>query len=107
MNEISTTTKIEFDKAELENWFFKVEKKLLEKTQIRIVNYENKDCVLNFNKLNQKFLVDINNKSVVYCIWVGDTLSNLEPCYIGHAKETIAKYRMIAHFSRKNKATGS
>ena len=107
MNDVSTNPKIEFYKAELENWFCKVEEKLLDNTQIRIVNYEKKDCVLNFNKLNQKLLVDINNKSVVYCIWVRDTLSKFKPVYIGHAKETISKYRMIAHFSRKNKATGS
>lgn len=107
MSDILENQKIIFDRTELENWFCKVEEKLFNKAQIHIVNYDNKDCVLNFDKLNRKFLGDINNKPVVYCIWVGNNIRNLEPFYIGHAKETISKYRMIAHFSRKNKATGS
>lgn len=107
MSNMLEIQKIIFDKTELETLFCKVEEKLFNKDQIHIVNYDNKDCVLNFDKRNQKFLGDINNKSVVYCIWVGNSTDSLEPFYIGHAKETISKYRMIAHFSRKNKATGS
>ena len=99
--------KIEFNKTELENWFSRVENHLLDKSQIHIINYEDKNCETNFDKLNKTFLNDIDKKSVVYCIWVGDSKDNLKPCYVGHAKETISKYRMIAHFSRKNKATGS
>jgi len=102
-----TTPKIEFDKNELENWFSRAEDILFDKSEIRIINYENKDCVTNFDKLNQKFLMDINKKSVVYCIWMGNCQEELKPIYVGHAKDTISKYRMIAHFSRKNKATGS
>lgn len=103
----NTTPRIELDKTELEILFCGIEELLFEKSQIQIINYENKDSVINFDKLNQKFLNDIKNKSVVYCIWGGISLNSLSPFYIGHAKETISKYRMIAHFSRKNKATGS
>ena len=99
--------KIEFNKTELETWFSRVESHLLNKSEIHIINYENKNCNSNFDKLNTIFLSDINRKSVVYCIWVGDSENNLKPSYVGHAKDTISKYRMIAHFSRKNKATGS
>lgn len=99
--------KIIFDQNELEKWFCKVEKLLLDQSKIRIINYENKDCISNFTKLNKHFLDDIKNKPVVYCIWIGDSLTNLNQRYIGHAKETISRARMIAHFSNKNKRTGS
>ena len=104
---INLSPKIVFDTTELENLFSKVEEQLFDLNQIRIIKYENKDSVKNFDKLNQKFLSEINNKSVVYCIWIGSNNETFNPYYIGHAKETISKYRMIAHFSRKNKATGS
>ncbi len=43
----------------------------------------------------------------MYCIWKSRYKDELTPVYIGQVKETISKYRMIAHFSRKNRATGS
>ena len=43
----------------------------------------------------------------MYCIWHGKSTNELLPKYIGHVSETISKQRMIAHLSKKNKATGS
>ena len=100
-------SKIVFDKPTLEKMFSVVEKELFDKSKIRNIVYNNKDCVTDFDKNNKKFLDDINKKSVVYCIWVGTSIDDLRPFYVGHVFETISKQRMIAHFSRKNKATGS
>lgn len=103
----SKVFKVEFDKSQLETMFDEVETLLFDKGKIRNIVYCNKDCVADFDKNNHEFLNDINKKSVVYCIWLGTTISELRPFYIGHVFETISKQRMIAHFSRKNKATGS
>ncbi|MCG2792720.1 MAG: hypothetical protein L6262_04125 [Weeksellaceae bacterium] len=103
----SKISTISFDKLTLEKMFSEVESQLFDKQRIRNIVYNNKDCVTDFDKNNKKFLDDINKKSVVYCIWVGTSFDNLNPFYVGHVFETISKQRMIAHFSRKNKATGS
>lgn len=103
----SKISKVEFDKSQLETMFDEVETFLFDKSKIRNIVYCNKDCVTDFDKNNKEFLNDINKKSVVYCIWLGTTINDLRPYYIGHVFETISKQRMIAHFSRKNKATGS
>jgi hypothetical protein len=103
----SKISNITFDKLTLEKMFSEVENQLFDQSKIRNIIYNNKDCVIDFDKNNKKFLDDINKKSVVYCIWVGKSPHDLNPIYIGHVYETISKQRMIAHFSRKNKATGS
>ena len=100
-------SKVEFEHSEMEAMFKEVETLLFDKSKIRKIIYRNKDCVKDFDKNNKEFLNDINKKSVVYCIWLGASISDLRPFYIGHVFETISKQRMIAHFSRKNKATGS
>lgn len=101
------TNRVSFDKILIEKLFGEVESKIFDKSKVAIINYFNKDSVTNFDKLNKEFLAAINKKSVVYCIWVGTNQINLNPFYIGHVFETISKQRMIAHFSRKNLATGS
>lgn len=103
----SKVFKVDFDKSQLETMFDEVETLLFDKGKIRNIVYCNKDCVTDFDKNNQEFLNDVNKKSIVYCIWLGTTISDFRPFYIGHVFETISKQRMIAHFSRKNKATGS
>ena len=100
-------SKVVFDRAQLEKMFSKVETFLFDKSKIRNIIYYDKDCITDFDKNNKEFLSDINNKSVVYCIWSGKSIHDLKPYYVGHVFETISKQRMIAHFSRKNKATGS
>ena len=104
---LSKISRVEFDKSQLETMFDEVETLLFDKSKIRNIIYCNKDCITDFDKNNKEFLNDINKKSVVYCIWLGSSISDLRPYYIGHVFETISKQRMIAHFSRKNKATGS
>ena len=106
MTEINIS-KIVFDEPTLEKMFSVAERELFDKTKIRNIVYNNKDCITDFDKNNKKFLDDISKKSVVYFIWVGISINELSPFYVGHAFETISKQRMIAHFSRKNKATGS
>src|SRR5690606_39456240 len=103
----SSDLRVEFDKSQLETMFDEVETLLFDKSKVRNIIYCNKDCITDFDKNNKEFLNDINKKSVVYCIWLGSSISDLRPYYIGHVFETISKQRMIAHFSRKNKATGS
>jgi len=99
-------TTIEFDKVYIESKFEEAEKQLLDANNLYSIHYENFD-VTTFDKHNSTLLNAISGKSIVYCLWIGESYNSLHPKYIGHANRTISRQRMRAHLTKKNKATGS
>jgi hypothetical protein len=101
------TGRIELDRVLIESSFEVVDALLLDKSRIRNLVYTDRDTIVAFDSGNSSLLAEITRQSIVYCIWFGETIENLVPKYVGHVSSKISKQRMIAHFSRKNKATGS
>lgn len=79
---------------------------LLCQKNIIIVKYDNIEAE-SFHKDNNEFLKAVSKKSIIYCLWIGESIKNLEPVYIGQAKHTISRQRLRAHFTKKNTSTGS
>jgi phage gp37-like protein len=96
----------EFDKTFIESKFTEAENFLFAKENIYLIKYDNFD-VATFDKLNSELLKNASNKFIVYCLWLGNKQNELEPKYVGHAKNTISRQRLRAHLTKKNKATGS
>lgn len=100
------TDKFKFDQNFIESKFSKAERFLFNKDNIHAILYENFE-VSSFDRLNSKLLKSVSNNYIIYCLWLGKSHSDLEPKYIGHAKNTISRQRLRAHFTKKNKATGA
>lgn len=96
----------EFDRNYIETKFLEAEKFLFDEQNIYQIKYDNFDKTT-FDKLNSELLHNVSKKFIVYCLWLGDTQSDLKPKYIGHAKNTISRQRLRAHLTKKNKATGA
>lgn len=96
----------EFDKCIIEKYFLKAENFLFDDKNIYHIKYKNFD-VESFDKLNSEMLKNISNKFIVYCLWQGKNVEDLNPKYVGHAKNTISRQRIRAHLTKKNKATGA
>ena len=96
----------EFDRISIESKFTEAEKFLFDKENIYKIKYDNFD-ITTFDKHNAELLKNIANKFIVYCLWLGNTEEELEPKYVGHAKNTISRQRLRAHLTKKNKATGA
>lgn len=90
----------------LEAEFFKAEEYLLDFRNARIMSYNNNGCTT-FDGLNQEFLGEISQKSVVYCIWTDNKKKNLQPRYIGHVAGRYSRERMRNHLAKKHQKTGA
>lgn len=97
---------IVFKEEQILKVFGEAEDVLFDETAITNIIYKNKS-VASFDEHNSDFLKKVAGKSIVYCIWLGNTKQSLKPKYVGHVKETITRQRMRAHLTKKNKATGS
>jgi len=98
--------KIEFNNKMIENLFREAEEKLFLKYNLFEIKYKDFN-ISTFSKQNKQILHKLANKSIVYCLWIGDTFETLEPMYIGQAKNTNSKNRIKAHLQSKNKTTGA
>lgn len=96
----------EFDQVFIERKFTEAEIFLFDEKNVYAIKYENFD-VSSFDKLNSELLKNVANKFIVYCLWMGNTPTDLKPKYVGHAKKTISRERLRAHLTKKNKATGA
>ena len=97
---------LEFDRVFIEREFTKAENFLFDARNVYAIKYDNFD-VSSFDKLNSELLKNVSNNFIVYCLWMGDTPTDLKPKYVGHAKRTISRQRLRAHLTKKNKATGA
>ncbi|MAM29606.1 MAG: hypothetical protein CMC13_11345 [Flavobacteriaceae bacterium] len=97
---------ISFDAKQLEEKFTEAEESLLDSNNAKHLCYDNYDCTT-FDDLNQDFLGEISQKSVVYCIWAGNEKKNLQPRYIGHVAGKYSRQRMRNHLAKKHERTGA
>lgn len=97
---------ISFNKEQIETVFHEAEIKLISKENINLIKYTSYD-ITTFDQNNKELLKSIAGKSIVYCIWVGESINNIQPKYIGHVHQKISRQRMRAHLTKKNLATGA
>ncbi len=102
---IKTQTAI-FPESAISQLFKSAADYLLSPESVNVVRYEDRD-VLTFRKGNVALLEPIRGRGIIYCIWEGEPGHPLESRYVGHVAPSISKERMVAHFCRKNEATGS
>lgn len=99
--------KIVFDSNYLVKIFKDAEAYLFDSSNISAVSFLDRDTVSDFNINNKELLDKLKDKNIVYCIWCGDSDSNIKPCYVGHVNQHGSRGRMVNHLSKSNKATGT
>lgn len=99
-------TTVEFKKALIEIDFERARNILLNKENISIIQYTDFDHT-SFDSNNQELLNAVSGQPIVYCIWVGKSISTLSPKYVGHAGSKIARQRIRSHFTKKHDLTGA
>lgn len=98
--------KIEIPFSIIEQYFQKSQELLFDINNCHTINYKDYQSET-FQSLNLDLLNSVKNQSIVYCIWVGDSYGELKPVYVGHAKHSVSKARLINHLCKKNEQTGA
>lgn len=102
----SPSNSLVFDSKEVDKLLKKAEKRLLgEEATYYHINPKAKDRK-EFRNRNSELFNAIKNRAIVYCIWE-ETKKQKTIAYIGHCCASCSSERIINHFFKKDRRTGS
>lgn len=95
-----------FDHPRIENLFQKAATLLLDPEQAIPVQYKDFQSE-SFDACNTALLTAVSRKNIVYCLWAGSAIEELDVVYIGHVERNQSRQRVRNHLCKNHERTGA